>query len=112
MHDGETAYYITDLSFFDAANALATLSPPLLKINLVNPNSSAMPVGTLELTAHGRRVPPGKCGSLHQEDQGEDRAGAGVEDAAYALDAGRCSFNSVTRSRCASTASGSSCSAA
>ena len=30
----------------------------------------------------------------------------------YALDAGRCSFSSVTRSRCASTASGSSCSAA
>ena len=30
----------------------------------------------------------------------------------YALDAGRCSFSSTTRSRCASTASGSSCSAA
>ena len=64
MHDGETAYYITDLSFLDAANALATSSPPLLTINLVNPNGSAMPVGTLELTAHGRSVLLGKADRL------------------------------------------------
>ena len=64
MHDGETAYYITDLSFFDAANALATSSPPLLTINLVSPNGSAMPVGTLELTAHGRNVLLGKADRL------------------------------------------------
>ena len=38
--------------------------------------------------------------------------GLALKTHAYALDAGRCSFNSVTRSRCASTASGSSCSAA
>ena len=56
MHEGETAYYITDSSFFDAANALASSSPPLLTINLANPHGSAMPVGTLELTAHGRNV--------------------------------------------------------
>ena len=64
MHDGETAYYITDLSFLDAANALATSSPPLLTINLANPNGSAMPVGTLELTAHGRNVWLGKADRL------------------------------------------------
>jgi len=64
MHDGETAYYITDLSFFDAANALATSSPPLLTINLANPNGSAMPVGTLELTAHGRDVLLGRADRL------------------------------------------------
>ena len=64
MHDGETAYYITDSSFFDAANALATSSPPLLTINLANPNGSAMPVGTFELTSHGRNVLLGKADRL------------------------------------------------
>ena len=64
MHDGETAYYITDLSFLDAANALATSSPPLLTITLANPNGSAMPVGTLELTAHGRDVLRGNADRL------------------------------------------------
>ena len=38
--------------------------------------------------------------------------GLALKTHGYALDAGRCSFNNVTRSRCASTASGSSCSAA
>jgi hypothetical protein len=64
MHDGETAYYITDLSFFDAANALASSSPPLLTINLAKPNGSAMPVGTLELTADGRNVLLGQADRL------------------------------------------------
>lgn len=56
MHEGETAFYITDLSFFDLANALATATPPLLVINLTHPKGSEMPVGTLELTTHGRDV--------------------------------------------------------
>ena len=56
MHDGETAYYITDLSFFDAANALASSSPPLLTINLAKPNGSDMPVGTLALTTWPQRI--------------------------------------------------------
>lgn len=56
MHEGETAHYITDLSFFDIANALATATPPLLIINLSHPKGSEMPVGTLELTAKGRDV--------------------------------------------------------
>ena len=38
--------------------------------------------------------------------------GLALKSDGYALDAGRCSFSSTTRSRCASTASGSSCSAA
>ena len=49
--------------------------------------------------------------SLHPQDQGKDRAGSRAEGG-YALDCGRCSLSSVTKSRCASTASGSSCSAA
>jgi hypothetical protein len=56
MHEGETAYYITDLSFFDLANALATPTPPLLIINLRHPKGSEMPVGTLELTTQGHDV--------------------------------------------------------
>ena len=46
------------------ANALATSSPPLLTISLANPNGSAMPVGTLELTAHGRNVLLGQADRL------------------------------------------------
>ena len=56
MHDGETVHYITDLSFFDAANALATATPPLVIISLEHPKGSEMPVGTIELTTHGRDV--------------------------------------------------------
>lgn len=56
MHEGETAYYITDLSFFDLANALATATPPLLIIHLRHPKGSETPVGKLELTAQGREV--------------------------------------------------------
>ena len=64
MHDGETAYYITDMSFFDVANALATATPPLLIINLKHPKGSEMPVGTLELTAQGRDVMRGHADPL------------------------------------------------
>jgi hypothetical protein len=56
MQDGETAHYITDRSFFDHANALASSDPPLLMINLQHPRGSEMPVGTLELTKQGRAV--------------------------------------------------------
>ena len=61
MHEGETAYYITDTSFFDLANALATAQPPLLTINLRHPKGSEMPVGTLELTKPGREVALGRA---------------------------------------------------
>jgi hypothetical protein len=61
MHEGETAYYITDISFFDVANGLATATPPLLIINLKHPKDSEMPVGTLELTTHGRDVLRGQA---------------------------------------------------
>ena len=64
MHEDETAYYITDLAFFDIANALAVAAPPLLTINLGNPNGSTMPAGTLELTAHGRNVLLGQADRL------------------------------------------------
>lgn len=58
---GETAYFITDTSFFDLANALASSSPPLLAIRLSHPKQSAMPVGTLELTREGRDVLQGRA---------------------------------------------------
>jgi hypothetical protein len=61
MQDGETAYYITDMSFFDLANALATAKPPLLTINLQHPKDSEMPVGTLELTKQGREIALGRA---------------------------------------------------
>jgi hypothetical protein len=61
MQDGETAHYITDTSFFDLANALATAQPPLLTINLQDPKGSEMPVGTLELTRPGREVALGRA---------------------------------------------------
>jgi hypothetical protein len=54
MHDRETAHYISDSSFFDLANALATAKPALVTINLENPKGSEMPVGTIDLTNEGR----------------------------------------------------------
>ena len=64
MHEGESTYYISDLSFFDVANALATATPPLLIINLAHPKGSQMPVGTLALTAQGRDVLLGRADRL------------------------------------------------
>lgn len=61
---GETAYFITDTSFFDLANALASSSPPLLTIHLSHPKQSAMPVGTIELTMQGRDVLQGRADRL------------------------------------------------
>jgi hypothetical protein len=56
MHEGETAHYITDLAFFDLANALTTPTPPLLLVSLSRPKGREMPVGTIALTAQGREV--------------------------------------------------------
>ncbi len=64
MHEGESAYYMSDMSFFDVANALAIATPPLLIINLAHPKGSEMPVGTLELTAQGRDVLLGRADRL------------------------------------------------
>lgn len=61
---GETAYFITDTSFFDLANALASASPPLLTIHLSHPKGSAMPVGTIALTKQGLEVVHGRADRL------------------------------------------------
>jgi hypothetical protein len=66
MQDGEAAYFITDLSFFDLANALATAKPPLVTINLQHPKDSEMPVGTIELTKPGREIALGRGDRIQQ----------------------------------------------
>ncbi len=61
MQDGEAAYHLSDLSFFDRVNDLATSTPPLLTINLQHPKDSDMPVGTIALTKQGREVALGNA---------------------------------------------------
>jgi hypothetical protein len=47
MHVGETAFYIGDLSYFDLADALAALAPPLLTVDAT---------GHMAIAADGRAV--------------------------------------------------------
>lgn len=61
MHEGERWYFITDLSFFDLANALATAKPALLTINLEHPKDNEMPFGSFTLTKEGREVALGNA---------------------------------------------------
>ncbi|HEX8029780.1 MAG TPA: hypothetical protein VF491_15010 [Vicinamibacterales bacterium] len=61
MHDGETAYYITDTSLWDRANELATASPPLATVTVIEPRPLALPKGTIALTAAGRDVLAGRA---------------------------------------------------
>jgi hypothetical protein len=51
MHDGETAYYITDLSFWAMVERLSRRSPALIDVALTGPAGSrpALPEGTLSL---------------------------------------------------------------
>lgn len=52
MHQGETAYYITDLSFWAMVKGLADRSPALIDVAVTQPSGSdrpSLPFGTLSL---------------------------------------------------------------
>lgn len=56
MHEGETAYHITDSSFWERATELANTSPPLLTLIFAAGGTEALPRGTISLTQAGRDV--------------------------------------------------------
>jgi hypothetical protein len=56
MHEGETAYYLTDTSFRDRVRELANTSPPLLTLVGGAEGTPASLRGTIALTQAGRDV--------------------------------------------------------
>ena len=60
MHDGETAYYITDTSLAGLAEELSRTSPPLLTLALENGGNDEPLRGTVMVTDTGRAVLAGE----------------------------------------------------
>ena len=56
MHDGEDAYYITDLSFAALVETLSRTTPPLVNVARGTYDDGPVPQGTLTLTDVGRAV--------------------------------------------------------
>jgi hypothetical protein len=60
MHDGEGAYYITDLSLADLADALSHTSPPLLTLTAGGDAARESLQGSVAITDAGRAVLAGR----------------------------------------------------
>ena len=60
MHDDEGAYYMTDTSLCDLAQALSAASPPLVSIARAADSTGALPAHTITLTETGRAVLAGE----------------------------------------------------
>jgi hypothetical protein len=60
MHDGENAYYVTDLSLADLAGALSQTSPPLLTRTAGRTGDGQSLDGSVTLTDFGRAVLAGR----------------------------------------------------
>jgi hypothetical protein len=76
MHHGETAFYISDGSFWSVVQQLAASSPPLMTTDVDDPSILGLPKGTAALTDTGRAV---LAGSLDRvRDCGIDRWLGGV----------------------------------
>jgi hypothetical protein len=56
MHQGETAYYITDLSFLSLLNDFSRSDPPAIAIGSASLDERKIPQGTVAITDHGRRL--------------------------------------------------------
>jgi hypothetical protein len=56
MHQGETAYYITDLSFLSLLKDFSRSDPPALAIGSAPVDEPRIPQGTVAITDHGRRL--------------------------------------------------------
>lgn len=61
MHDGETAYYITDSSLWDCVRSLASASPALLSVDAAEGSRDALPAATVAVTPAGREVLSGSA---------------------------------------------------
>jgi sigma-70-like protein len=60
MHEGEQAYYVTDASVADLAEALSRTSPPLLTLDVSHPAEGHVLRGRVALTDAGRSVLAGE----------------------------------------------------
>jgi hypothetical protein len=60
MHESETAYYITDLSFLAHLRELSGLTPPLLSVRTDSLATARIPSGTLTITDTGRAALDGR----------------------------------------------------
>ena len=56
MHQGETAYYITDLSLLDLLREFSRLDPPLITIAGTSLEEHRIPNGTVTITDRGRAI--------------------------------------------------------
>jgi hypothetical protein len=56
MHEGETAFYIADLSFWQMVTELASATPPLVAVDATSGSSGSLPTGSIALTDTGRSV--------------------------------------------------------
>jgi hypothetical protein len=60
MHDLETAFYIADLSFWGLIEALASLTPPLIAVDVQARLDCQLPRATIKVTEHGQAVRAGR----------------------------------------------------
>jgi hypothetical protein len=60
MHQGETAYYITDLSLLSLLRDFSRLDPPLISIAGTSLEDDRIPNGTVTITERGRTILSGK----------------------------------------------------
>ena len=56
MHEGERAYYVTDGTVVEFAEALASTSPPMLTLDPSEPQERGIPRGRIAITETGRAV--------------------------------------------------------
>ena len=56
MHEGETAFYIADLSFWQVVTALGSATPALVLLDVTSSAAGHLPTGTIALTDTGRSV--------------------------------------------------------
>lgn len=61
IHDGETAFFIADTSFWQVARELAAASPPLIAAEVESIAPDQLPRGRVSLTETGRAVLAGKA---------------------------------------------------
>jgi hypothetical protein len=60
MHDDETAFYITDQSFWEIVKALESATAPLVAVDVTSEVPDRLPKGTIALTDTGRAVLEGR----------------------------------------------------
>jgi hypothetical protein len=60
MHEGETAYYITDLSLLSLLREFSRLEPPLISVAGASLDADRIPTGTVTITERGHEIVEGK----------------------------------------------------